>query len=935
MTLPSGIPRATYRLQFHQNFGFQEAARIAPYLQRLGISHVYASPIFRASPGSSHGYDICDHNALNPELGTEKDFLHMVGCLRSNGLSLLVDFVPNHMSVSDPANRWWRSVLQHGPASPYAAYFDVEWTPPKTSMKNRVLLPVLADQYGHELQSGQIRLKAESGQFFVVLPDKELPVCPNSLRPVLEHAAGLLPTPPPELLSIIAAVTHLPTRDCKEDARRQERLRETEIIHRRLETLCAQDADAEQAVQDATRAWGPESGSSGLDRLDELLSQQAYRLSYWRVAAEEINYRRFFDIDTLAGIRMELREVFDATHHLLLSLVADGSISGIRLDHIDGLARPDLYLCWLREAVDARTPAGVHFPIYVEKILTGGELLPSDWDVDGTTGYEFANAVTRLLVDPEGESLLTRCDEETTGIAFRATSTLRECRKLIMDTSLSGEINMLGAMLARLADSHRAYRDFTLNALTRAIREVIAEFPVYRTYLRSRYSVREEDGISLANALRAAQRNNPASEGTVFAFLRRILVPSDAEEPAVDEGLREAFVLKFQQCSSPVTAKGVEDTALYRITRLLALNEVGGDPRSFAVPPEDFHQLWKAPLLTHPHNLLATSTHDTKRSEDVRARLAAISECPARWCRSVARWRAINAVHKDSIDGRAVPDAREEYYLYQTLAGTWPLEEMNSAAFQEYKTRICDHVIKACREAKLNSSWIEPQETWEQGITAFIHRILAPVRSGKFLPSFKPFMKALQQLGTINSLTQQVLKLTLPGVPDIYQGTEMWDYSLVDPDNRRPVDFERRIRMLEDLDAYAPPPLSDEKAWSSGLGKLWVTSTLLNLRRTHPELFGLGIYQDISARGEFAKCCLAFRRHYEKSHLLVIVPRLSCRVGTPPVGAAWQDTQLELPLGDLRWRNVLGPPGEAFQALPLLSQVLKEFPAAVLISHED
>ena len=920
------LPQSTYRLQFHDHFRFQDATRLVPYLHSLGISHVYASPIFRASPGSQHGYDISDHNELNPEVGSEAEFDAFTTALHEHGMGLVLDFVPNHMGIAERRNQWWWDVLENGPSSSFARYFDIQWHPLKAALENKVLLPILGDQYGRVLENGEFRVCCAEGAFTLQYHETTLPLDPQSSRPILRRAVELADPAPDELASILTALDNLPSRTETEAAKIIERRREKIIIRERLARLQESDPAVSKALELALREWNDPADPQSFDRLDALLSAQPYRLSFWRVAAEEINYRRFFDINTLAAICVELPEVFDATHHLLLQLVAQGKVNGVRIDHIDGLALPLAYLQRLRECMAGAT--GEQPYLVVEKILGRGESLPPGWPIHGTTGYEFAAQVLNVLIDPAAERLMTDIYEKSIGMKLNYREMTYRSKRLIMEVSMASEINMLGTLLSRLAESHRWYRDFTVNALTAAVREVIACFPVYRSYLVPGQPAEEADERVITLALVQARRRNPALERSVFEFLRHVLLPVPEESHPVDEGLRHDFVLKFQQCTGPIMAKGVEDTAFYVYNRHVALNEVGGNPGMYGASVELFHKQCLARQAEFPHSMLASSTHDTKRSEDVRARIAALSELPQEWSGAVRRWRLMNRKFKTEVDGEQAPDDNEEYLFYQTLLGTWPLHPVTAEGLSEYIVRLQDYMIKALHEAKVNSSWIEPNERWDEAVKAFVAAVLTPQRTHRFSAALAPLASRVAELGAMNSLAQTVLKLTQPGVPDVYQGTELWDFSLVDPDNRRPVDYEQRQSLLGELSGGAGDLLAH---WRDGRIKLAIIQTLLRFRRDKPELFAHGSYEPLLAQGTLHEHCITFERKLAGEILLVIVPRLTARLGSPPVALNWLDTCL-VPSESRCWKNLLTGAEHPPAATLLLAEVLKDWPVAVLVA---
>ncbi|HYR59523.1 MAG TPA: malto-oligosyltrehalose synthase, partial [Chthoniobacteraceae bacterium] len=749
-------------------------------------------------------------------------------------------------------------------------------------------------------------------------------------RPLLQAAAERLAEPPAELASIVTALDHLPERTETNPERIAERMREKRIVRERLARLCGEKPEVAAAIAAVVETLNDATDPASLDRLDALINAQPYRLSSWRVAAEEINYRRFFDVNSLAAIRMELPEVFAHTHRLLLELIATGALDGVRIDHIDGLANPRAYLETLQGAAGgALKMSDEPCPIYliVEKILGAGERLRADWPIHGTTGYDFAALTTGVLVDQEVEDLITRGYARFIGFKMDFREVVYRSKRLVMQVSLASEINVLGHLLNRVSESNRWYRDFTGNALTTAVREVIACFPVYRTYLIPGWPVDEADSRIIHRAIAQARRRNPALERTVFEFLRDVLLPPDNNPRPVDEKLRAEFVLKFQQGTGPIMAKGVEDTAFYVYNRLAALNEVGGDPGAFGTSVAEFHRENAARLTEFRDSMLATSTHDTKRSEDVRARLAAISEFPVEWVRSVRRWRGLNRKHKREIDGESAPDANEEYLLYQTLLGSWPLAPPDDAGLAAFVRRIQDYMVKALHEAKVNSSWIEPNEAWDSAVRGFVERILQP--GTRFRAAFEPLAQRIAECGAINSLAQTVLKLTSPGVPDFYQGSELWDLSLVDPDNRRPVDYA--LRRAQQSAIAAPSPAELLENWRDGRIKMFVIRTLSRFRRENPELFAAGSYQAVQSAGAFGQSCIAFERKRGDRTLLVAVPRLSLRVGFPAVGARWQDTFLAPATVDGTWRDLFT--GQTHAAAPEVpvAEILDRFPVAVLL----
>jgi (1->4)-alpha-D-glucan 1-alpha-D-glucosylmutase len=902
------IPTCTYRLQFNRWFTFTQAREIVPYLHALGVSDVYASPYFQASPESLHGYDITDHNELNTAIGSRADYDAWIAQLQAHGMGQVLDFVPNHVGIADVRNAWWMDVLENGPSSSYAPYFDIDWEPQISHLRDKVLLPILGDQYGRVLERGELRVRFEEGTFYVLYGERRLPIAPGTYRYILEVALKNLAEYKDddfyaELQSILTALEYLPKRTETDPKRIAERTREKKIIKRRLERRCAEAPQVQHAIEKALAQINGNPGDArSFDKLDELLNAQSYRLAFWRVAAEEINYRRFFDVNDLAAIRVELPRVFDAVHRLVLELVSTGAVTGLRIDHPDGLYLPREYFVKLQQrsakALGTALPRdGRAIYMLAEKILTSSETLRKDWPVHGTTGYDFANQVTELLVDSSAETAITKTFHRFIGHSVPFGHVLYAKKLLVMKVALANDVDVLGNMLDRLSEQDRLYRDFTLEALSRAVRETIACFPVYRTYVAPDQPVSDEDEQIVERAIAAAKRRNPAMEESIFNFLRDVLLLRSPQNlDAAGRAAYTHFILKFQQTTAPVMAKGLEDTMFYIYNRLPALNEVGGEPQQFGLSVEVFHERNLERQRNWPATLLATSTHDTKRSEDIRARIVAISEIPELWRRSLQRWATANRRWKRIMNDLEAPDANEEYLLYQTLLGTWPMQangEPEPVPSADYIERIQAYMAKALKEAKINTSWIQPNEEWDAAMHDFIARILDSSPRNKFLPLFLLAAKEIIRLGAINSLTQTLLKLTSPGVPDIYQGNEIWDYSLVDPDNRRPVDYDLRRQMLKSLSTATPGELM--QTWSDGRIKMFLTQRLLRFRGEHGDLFENGEYLPLHTSGTFAECCVSFVRRRDDEWIAVMAPRLSSRVGFPPIGEVWQDTAIQLP----------------------------------------
>lgn len=949
-------PLATYRFQFNRHFRFRDAAALVPYLHALGVSHLYASPYLRARPGSLHGYDISNHNELNPEIGFREDHDAMVQALHAVGMGQLLDIVPNHMGIAESGNRWWMDVLENGPSSRYAAFFDIDWQPLKRELEGKVLLPVLGDQFGDVLERGELRLCYADGRFRIEYFDNEFPVAPRSaagvLRAALELLGGRLDEEHPdrtELESIVAALEHLPPRHRTDPESIAERRRERLVSQRRLAALTTHAPEVREALDEAVRLYNGTPGvPASFDRLEALLDDQAYRLAFWRVAAEEINYRRFFDINDLAGVRVERREVFDETHRLILRLVAEGKVDALRIDHPDGLYDPHGYLVRLQDEAQRARGSG---PLYllVEKILTGDEELPDDWPVAGTVGYDLMDRLNRLFVAAHHEAAMDAAYARFVPQPPEYEELVYEKKKLILRSALASELNVLAHLLNRLSERNRRSRDFTLGSLTDALREIIACFPVYRTYIDAHASrVSERDRDYIERATRIAMRRNRTTSRSVFEFVRDTLLLR--WPPMLDEAERAEhaeFVMKFQQLTGPVMAKGVEDTSFYIFNRLVSLNEVGGEPDRFGLSLDEFHDYVARRAERWPHAMNSTSTHDTKRSEDVRARIHVLSEIPEIWGRHAANWARLNEEKRSSEDGQPIPDRNDEYLLYQTLVGAWPLDADSEAAYAEFVERIQRYMEKATREAKLHTSWINPNEAYDQGLRDFVAGILDRSGENPFLDDLRAFhAEHIAVPGMLNALAQVLLKLTLPGVPDLYQGQEIWDFSLVDPDNRRPIDYGVRRGMLEELRSRLRGGDRAELAaellreWPTGRIKLYVTHLALELRRARPEPFARGTYLPLRARGERAEHVVAFARRHDDVAVLVAVPRLVAslprgREAPLPDAAAWRGTALELtavPPGEYRdvFTGRVHGIGSGGTAVLPVERLFAEFPLALL-----
>lgn len=881
--------RATYRVQLHSGFGFDSAASIVDYLAALGVSHLYSSPSLQAASGSTHGYDVVDPQHVNRELGGAEAYARQHEALARVGLGNILDIVPNHMAIGGRDNVWWWDVLENGPASRYARYFDVDWDTPEAKLRNTVLLPILGEHYGRVLEAQQITLTREGGSFTARYFDHELPVAPRSLDVPLATAAVRCASD--ELAFIANAFGQLPAPEMSRRGSDQSRHRDKEVLRTLLADLCQRNHNIAETI-DAVLA----EINADVQALDEFLERQNYRLSYWRAADRDLGYRRFFDINTLAGVRAEDARVFADTHELVLRWLDEGIIEGVRVDHVDGLRDPAGYLQRLREA----TPDGW---IVVEKILEPGERLPASWPIAGTSGYDFLNTVGGLFIDPAAEEPLTAFYSEFSGQPTDYPALVREKKHLVLRETLGSDVIRLTALWLDICQRHWRYRDYKRHELQEVLREVIATFPVYRTYVQAEAgSVREDDMRIIVEAIEMARRQRPDLNSDLFTFLGDLLLLRTRGD------LESELVMRFQQLTGPAMAKGAEDTAFYCFNRLVSLNEVGGDPSHFGTSVEAFHAACTATQLHWPLTMLTTSTHDTKRSEDVRVRISLLSEIPERWSDTVRRWAEHNERHRSGN----LPDRNAEYLLYQTLVGAWPLDVERATAYME----------KAAREAKLYTSWTAPLPDYERALRTFVEGALA---DQEFVADLERFVASLTTPGWISALSQTLLKLTTPGVPDIYQGTDIWDLSLVDPDNRRPVDFDTRRRLLGELAGS-----TIEDIWArrdEGLPKLWLIRQALALRQRRPELFGSrATYQPLAPRGAKAVHAVAFVRGGE---VVTVAPRLVLGLGGDH--ADWADTTLELPAG--HWHNELT--GDIVEGGTVgLAGLLRRFPAALLVRED-
>jgi (1->4)-alpha-D-glucan 1-alpha-D-glucosylmutase len=860
--MPPVIPIATYRVQLTASFDFDAAASIVPYLKALGITHLYASPFMKARKGSSHGYDIVDHTRINPELGGDAGFERLSQALKRHDLGLILDFVPNHVGVHFADNPWWLDVLEWGPASPHAVSFDIDWDTLPYRARGGVLLPIIGSSYGEALEKGEIELRydADEGSFSAWYFEHRLPIAPERyseiLRTSVKEAGAEGGAAGKRILDLASRHGGLRHPNRSEAPGFKAELKGTtgsaDIIARGL---------------DAYRA-GPQRPAQIL-ALHHLLERQHYRLGHWRLASSDINYRRFFDVNTLAGLRVEDSGTFDAIHRLVRKLIAEGKLQGLRLDHIDGLRDPAQYFQRLRRLIrDAQGKDARPFYMVVEKILGEHEKLPPFTGIHGTTGYEWLNTITKALVDGNGLDPLDEVWRQISNMPPRLGPVLKDAKRRVLETLLTSEFTVLRRLLARIAAGHYSTRDFSADSLRQALELYILHFPIYRTYLTSAGPV-EHDRTLISETIDKARADWFAADDGIFEFLRDTLT-MDLIKPgrAAHSAPRvRRFALKVQQFTGPMMAKSLEDTAFYRYHRLLALNEVGGDPAAPALSVDAFHGAMKIRAGEWPHGMTATATHDTKRGEDARARLMALTELPGEWTGAVARWKIQNAPHL-VIDGEMrAPSAPFEYMLYQTLLGAWPSGERDDSFLE----RMQAYALKAAREGKQETSWLNPNEAYEAGLRTFLTRILDRSVSAEFLTSLETLAQRVSRLGALNSLSQITLKATIPGVPDFYQGTEFWDLSLVDPDNRRPVDFKARAAVLASMDA--PDWESLVQNWSNGHLKLAWTRRLLKLRTELADVFAYGDYEPLEISGPHRDHVIAFARRRGRDAAIVAVAK--------------------------------------------------------------
>jgi glycogen operon protein len=942
---------ATYRLQLGPQFGFRKARETLDYLSELGVTDVYVSPILAAARGSTHGYDVVDHGRLNDELGSEEDFRAFAAALRERELGLLLDWVPNHMGIAPGQNRPWDDVLENGPSSVHAEFFDVDWAPPKEGLCDRVLLPILGDPYGDVLERGELQINWDQGRLFLAYFDAKLPVAPESVALVLEAAVARADLDESdearqELESILDAITHLPLRSEIDPDRRKARARENEVWKRRLARLMEHSPQALRGLSDAVSELNGRPGEPAtFDALDRFLLTQSYRLASWRVAVEEINYRRFFDVNGLAAVRMECPAVFEHAHQLVRTLIEDGTIQALRLDHTDGLYDPLTYFEALQRGFHAPEPApndsqrgpddlARPLPLLVEKILEPGEQLPESWLVDGTTGYDFGAQVSGLWVHRGAENAMTTLYRAFTGDSKTFAEHVYESKLHVLRFSMASEVSMLARALERVAAKNRKWRDFTLMSLTEALTETIAAFPVYRTYLRAGEAPSAADTRHIRRAVAAARRSTPSISASVFAFLESLLL-LEADGTPSEQRDRTAFALRFQQLTGPVMAKAVEDTAFYRYVRLVCLNEVGTNPAAFGTSVDAFHRSNLERARTWPLSMTTTSTHDTKRGEDASARIAVLSEIPTRWRREVIGWSEIADGFRPSVDDEPAPARKHEYLFYQTLIGAWPVGWNGTDRRAELEKRVAAFLEKAGKEAKEITSWTNPDNRYDEAVAAFVKSAFT---SDALLSAVRQFAELVAPYGAANGLAQCVLRLCSPGIPDTYQGAELWNQSLVDPDNRRLVEYGGRRDALATIRGRSHEALSLARellsSFADGRIKLYVTHASLITRKAHRDLFLRGDYEALPG----SEHVVAFTRGFEASRIVCAVVRHSLikTKGERPfaIGDVWGDETLSVPYPG-RYRNAFTGAIVDLTGDARLAEIFADLPVALLAREND
>ncbi|MEP0751451.1 malto-oligosyltrehalose synthase [Trichocoleus sp. Lan] len=929
------IPAATYRIQFNADFPFDSAKKIIAYLAELGISDLYASPIFKAREGSTHGYDVVDPTQLNPELGTPENFEALVNEIKNYDMGWVQDIVPNHMAY-DSQNQFLMDILENGPNSEYFDYFDIDWNHPYENLRERVLAPMLGNFYGDCLENAEIQLQYDQSGLSVNYFSLKLPVKIESYAPFITHNLGKLAKSlgrnHPDFVKLLGILYLL--KNTLVEPKGKERYDQIAFVKGLLGELYTQNPEVQEFIDSNIEFFNGEKGNpESFNSLDRLLSEQFYRLSFWKVGAEELNYRRFFTVNELISVKVEEIKVFHKTHNFISQLVESGTITGLRIDHIDGLYDPSEYLQRLRNK------AGDVY-ITVEKILEHKEDLPAYWPIEGTSGYDFLNYVNGIFCRTESEERFTEIYSRLTGLNTPYEQLFMDKKRLIVEKNMAGDVDNLAHLLKRVSGHSRVGIDFTQHGLQRALAEILILFPVYRTYINQE-GLRESDRFYVKEVIEKAREQVPLLLKELNYIEKLLLLEEEDSLKAEQREVQRHFVMRLQQLTGPLMAKGIEDTLLYVYNRLLSLNEVGGNPSQFGVSVADFHEFNQKQHERWPHKMNATATHDTKRGEDVRARINVLSEIPDEWEEQVKTWSKINDSKKRRMKGRVFPQKNDEYFFYQTLVGAFPFAESERSHFVE---RVKEYVVKAVREAKVHTAWLRPDTDYEDGFVAFIEEVLKPSTDNQFLQEFLPFQQSIAYYGIFNSLSQTLLKITASGVPDFYQGTELWELSLVDPDNRRPVDFEQRLAFLKEIKEKAKADvlkLIDELFTSQEDGriKLFLIAKVLEARKQNLAVFQKGDYVPLEVDGKFQDRIVAFARSYENRVAITIVPRLLTNVvqeGEYPLGEVWGDTQLKLPQGmPSAMKDAITSQSLRANGTVLIGDALKHFPVALLISESD
>lgn len=928
--------QATYRIQFNPLFGFDDAYKIADYLQKLGISHIYASPIFHARKESAHGYDIVDQTKINPELGSGDKFENLIGKLQTMGIGWIQDVVPNHMAF-DAENAMLMDVLENGRSSQYFHFFDLVWNHPDESMRGRILAPFLGSPYGEALENGEIFLAYDVDGFSVNYYQHRYPLRIDSYPLILDHKIDQLKARMGEeypdyvkYLGLLYVVKNLPAASDPEH-----RINQINFVKKMIWELYSTNPVIKKYIDETLQELNGKKGKpETFTRLDEVLAQQNFRLSFWRVANQELNYKRFFNINELISIRVQDEDVFRKSHSLIIDWINKNMIDGLRIDHIDGLYDPGEYLQRLRSLSD-------DMYIVVEKIMEYDEHLPENWPVHGTTGYDFLNHVNGLFCRKKRQKEFTKIYNDFIGNEINFSQFVYDKKKLIIERQLTGDLDNLAYLLKRIANKYRHGRDITLNGLRNGMVEILAYFPVYRTYINS-WEVDDEDRRIIQETVRKAKAGTSAYETEIKLIEKFLLL--DFFEELTEEERRNCidFVMKFQRLTGPLMAKGFEDTCLYIFNRLISLNEVGGDPASFGTSLHQFHDFCYKRSSASPQAMNASSTHDTKRGEDVRARINVLSEIPREWKRHLKRWETVNKKFKKIVNDVATPDRNEEYMLYQTLIGMYPF---GRDEYDGVIPRLEQYVEKMLREAKVHSRWSEPNTAYENAVKTFVREIVTPSEHNLFIDEFLPFQQKISHYGTLNSLSHVLIKMTAPGIPDFYQGTELWDLSLVDPDNRRPVDFDLRKKYLEEIVTRSNRTdvfdyISDLRENAvDGRIKMFLIYKTLAARKENSGVFREGEYTQIRVTGKHRNHIIAFAREYENTTTISIAPRwLTSLVDerTFPLGREiWGDTAVYLRApGNRVWGNALTGETISKGGRIAVGDILTNFPVALLISKD-